>query len=153
MHITNIPLIFTSLTFLIPFYAAVDTHNTITMVCWGALTCTSTLLHTTKQPYHIHGPGNCIPWLYAVDVVTLYAAVLRAIVDGWYGGPMGTLITTMVISYAGVLFYGGQWKRRFVYDPSAEMSILSHASVHLMTSLAGAGVIYIRALKNGQQSL
>jgi hypothetical protein len=153
MHITNIPLVFTSLTFLIPFYAAIDTQNTITTVCWGVLTCTSTLVHITKQPYHIHGPGNCIPWLYAVDVVAVYVAVLRAIVDGLYGGPMGTVIMALIISYAGVIFYGGQWKRKFVYDPSVEVSILSHASIHLLTSLAGTGVIYIRALKNGHQSL
>jgi hypothetical protein len=149
MHITNLPLVLTSLTFLLPFYAAVETRNTITMVCWGALTCTSTLLHITKQPYHIHGPGNCIPWLYAMDLAALYVAVVRALTDGWYGGPTGFFMSTLIVSYAGGMFYIGQWQRRFVYDPYLDMSILSHATVHLLSSIGGAGVIYLRALKNG----
>jgi hypothetical protein len=149
MHITNVPLILTSLTFLIPFYAAIETQNTETTVCWGALTCTSLLLHTTKQPYHIHGPGNCIPWIYAMDVVALYVAVIRALTDGWYAGPMGFFTASIIVAYAGIVFYVGQWQRRFVYDPYVDMSIFSHASVHLLSSIGGAGVIYLRALKNG----
>lgn len=149
MHPTNLPLVATSLTFLIPFYAAIETNNTVTAVCWGALTCTSLLLHITKQPYHIHGPGNCIPWIYAMDVVALYAAVMRALTDGWYGGSVGFLTATMIVCYAGGVFYIGQWQRRFVYDPYVDMAILSHVSVHLLSSIGGAGVIYLRALKNG----
>jgi hypothetical protein len=149
MHITNFPLIGTSLMFLIPFYAAVDTQNTVTAVCWGALTCTSTLVHITKQPYHLYGPGNVIPWLYALDVAALYVAVVRALMDGWAGGPLGFFMSSFVISYAAVMFYGGQRWKRFVYDTHLDMAILSHATVHLLSSLGGAGVIYLRALKNG----
>jgi hypothetical protein len=149
MHITNIPTILSSLTFLLPFYAAVDTGNVITAFHWGALTTTSVILHITKQPYHIHGPGNCIPYIYAMDAVALYAAVIRALTDGWYGGAIGFLTSAMIVCYAGGIFYIGQLQRRFVYDPYVDMSILSHVSVHLLSSIGGAGVIYLRALKNG----
>ena len=149
MHPTNLPLVLSSLTFALPYFAAIDTGNTITAVCWCALTCTSTLVHLTKQPFHIHGPGNCIPWLYTLDVAVLYAAVVRALIDGWCGGWVGFLMSTSIISYAGVMFYTG--RQRFVYDTHLDMSILSHFSVHLLSSMGGTGVIYLRAFKNGQE--
>lgn len=149
MHITNLPLIMTSLSFLLPFYAAIDTQNTYSTLCWGALTCTSTLVHITKQPYHIHGPGNVIPWLYAMDVAALYVAVVRALMDGWAGGAAGFFMSSSIISYAAVMFYVGQRWKRFVYDTHLDMAILSHATVHLLSSFGGAGVIYLRAFKNG----
>jgi hypothetical protein len=84
-----------------------------------------------------------------LDVVFLYAAVVRALVDGWYGGPMGFFIASAIVAYSGVMFYLGERWRMFVYDPRFDVSILSHVSVHLLSSLGGVGVIVLRALKNG----
>jgi hypothetical protein len=146
MHITNIPLIVSSLCFLFPFYAAVETQNVWSAVGWGALTCTSTLLHITKQPYHIHGPGNCIPWLYSLDVTVLYAASARAVLDGWMGGPVGFTMAVVVVAYAMTMFYTG---KRFVYDTHLDLSIVSHMSVHMLAAIGATAVLYLRALKNG----
>jgi hypothetical protein len=152
MHVTNLPLVLTSLSFLIPLYAAVETQNVPTTVCWSALTCTSVLLHITKRPYHLHGPGNCIPVLYAMDMTVVYIAMGRALMDGWGGGPAGLLASSIVIAYAAIVFLGGQCWNTFVYSRVPEFSILSHASVHLLSSVGGAGVIYLRALKNGHET-
>ncbi len=149
MHITNIPLVLTSLTFALPYFAAIETGNYYSAIPWGALTCTSTLVHITKQPYHIHGPGNCVPWLYVMDVFTLYAAVARALIDGWYGGAIGFFMSTTVIGYAACMFYIGDSMKRFVFDKRVDMAILSHATVHLLSSFGGVGVLYLRAFKNG----
>lgn len=152
MHVTNLPLVLTSLSFLIPLYAAIETQNVTTTVCWTALTGTSVLLHITKRPYHLHGPGNCIPVLYAMDMTAVVIAMGRALVDGWTAGPIGFLVSSLVILYAIVVFLGGQCWDTFVYSRIPEFGILSHASVHLLASLGGAGVIYLRALKNGLET-
>lgn len=152
MHITNIPLILSSLTFVLPYFAAIETHNYSTALCWGALSCTSTLVHITKQPYHIHGPGNCIPFLYITDVFVLYSVITRALIDGWYGGIVGMFMSGTVVCYAGCLFYFGQSFGKFVFSKDPEMAILSHVSVHLLASFGGIGVIYMRAFKNGLEN-
>ena len=149
MHPTSLPLVLTSLSFLIPLYAAVDTQNRPTSVCWTALTCTSLLLHITKRPYHIHGPGNCIPALYVMDVTAVGTAMTRAVMDGWYGGPVGVVASLIVIAYAALVFLAGDRWQTFAYSRIPEFAILSHASVHLLASIGSTGVIYLRALKNG----
>jgi hypothetical protein len=149
MYLTSLPLVLSSLTFAIPYFAAVETDNLRTAICWGALACTSTFVHLTKRPYHLYGDGNCIPWLYTLDVAVLYVAVVRALIDGWYGGWLGIFMSVSIISYAAVVFYTGG--RRFVYDTQLDMSILSHLSVHLLASFGGTGVIYMRAFKNGHE--
>ena len=154
MHLTNVPLILSSLCFLVPCFSAVDTGNTASAVAWGALTVTSTLLHATKQPFHLHGPGNCIPWLYTVDVATLYVATLRACYDAWIGGSVGPVLACVTVSYACLVFYGGQRTKRFAFDPRLDMSILSHATMHCIAAWGATAAIYIRAFKNGHlQSL
>lgn len=147
MHLTNLPLIGTSLLFLMPFYAAVDTQNDLSVLTWGALTCTSTFVHITKRPFHIHGPGNVIPWLYALDVSALYAVAFRCMVDGWHGGPLGVAMTGLVIGCAVVFFHT---QHQFVHDPRADVSILYHATTHALTALGGVGLMYLRAFKNGR---
>jgi len=148
MYLTSLPLVLSSLTFALPYFAAVDTGNALTAACWGALAVTSTAVHLTKRPYHLFGSDNCIPWLYTLDVVVLYVAVVRALIDGWYGGWVGFFMSSSIISYAAVMFYTG--RQKFVYDTHLDMSILSHFSVHLLSSFGGTGVIYLRAFKNGQ---
>lgn len=150
MHPTNIPLVLSSLTFLFPFFAAVETQNVWTAVPWGALAITSTLVHLTKCPYHIYGPGNCIPWLYTLDVGVLYIATLRAVYDSWIAGSVAPFLATIAVLYANVMFYVGQYTKRFVYDTHLDMSILSHVTVHLLASFGTTATIYIRAFKNGQ---
>ena len=149
MHITNIPLILSSLSFACPYFVAVSTGNMYSAFAWGCLTCTSTLVHSTKQPFHLYGPGNCIGWLYALDVGALYLCVVRSLIDGWAGGPTAFAMALTTIGYAGVMFYGGQRLGKFVYDTYLDMSILSHFTVHLLSSFGGVGVLCLRALKNG----
>lgn len=146
MHITNIPLVASSLTFLLPYYTAVSYKNYYSAVAWGSLACTSTLLHTTKRPFHIYGHGNCIPWLYNLDVLALYACIIRSVIDSSHIGLMGYAITSIVVGYAGLLFYGGKESNRFVYDKHLDMSILSHLSTHLISSIGGVCIISLRAL-------
>jgi hypothetical protein len=153
MHVTNIPLILSSITFILPYFAAIDTDNYSSAVLWGALTCTSTLVHITKRPYHIHGDGNCIPFLYRADVFVLYSVLLRAIIDSWYGGIIGIIMVGIVIFYSGFLFYFGKSFNKFVFSKDPETSILSHASVHLVASFGGVSVLYMRALKTDLKSL
>jgi hypothetical protein len=149
MYITSVPLVVSSLCFLLPFYAAVETQNLWSAIGWGVLTGTSTMLHITKRPYHIYGPGNCIPWLYTLDTIVLYGASTRAVLDGYYGGPVGVAMAVIVVAYAMVMFYTGN--QRFAFDPRVDMSIVSHMSVHLLASIGATGVLYLKALKNGQQ--
>lgn len=149
MHITNIPTILSSLTFLLPFYAAVDTGNAITAFHWGALTTTSLLLHITKQPFHIHGHGNCIPILQLADTLVVYAVIVRAQIDGYYAGPAGLLVSMGVVFWGAIVFHIGRALGMFAFDPRGDISILSHVSLHLLASFGGSGVIYLRALKNG----
>lgn len=152
VHLTNIPLVLSSLTFVIPYFAAIETHNPYSAVCWGALTCTSTFVHITKRPHHIYGPGNCIPCLYAMDILALYFAVIRALVDGYFGGIVGLLMSCTIVTYAGFVFYVGRYLDKFVFDKYVDMSILSHVSVHLLASFGGTAVIYLRAFKNGLEN-
>jgi hypothetical protein len=152
MHITNLPLVLSSLTFILPYFAAIETGNYYSAIPWGALTCTSTLVHITKRPYHIYGSGNCIPCLYIVDVYVLYVVILRALIDGWIAGMVGMFMSGTVVCYAGCLFYFGQSFGKFVFSKDPEMAILSHASVHLLASFGGIGVIYMRAFKNGLEN-
>ena len=149
MHITNIPTVLSSLTFLLPFYAAVETQNAITAFCWGALTTTSVVLHVTKKPFHLHGHGNCIPAIADMDTVAVYMAVVRALMDGYYAGPIGFSISSGVLLWGLIVFHIGRLGGMFVFDPRADMSILSHVSLHLLSSFGGTGVIYLRSLKNG----
>jgi hypothetical protein len=149
MHITSLPLVFSSLTFLIPYFAAIETGNYITAVCMGALTTTSTILHITKRPYHIHGRGNCFPGLLMLDTLVLNISGIRSLVDGWNGGLPGICMTIITLSYAMFMFYLGEYYGKFVYDKYLDMSILSHMSVHLLASIGNTGIIYLRALKNG----
>jgi hypothetical protein len=148
MHITNVPLILSSLTFALPYFAAIEMNNIPTAVCWGALTCMSTLVHVTKQPYHIHGPGNCIRWLYVLDCAALYACALRSVMDGYAAGPAGVGIAIIVLGYAAIVFYGGSHHNTFVYDRTRpDMAILIHASTHLLSAVGCTGVVYMRAFK------
>jgi hypothetical protein len=147
MHPTNLPLMFTSLSFLLPYFAAHETNNPTSAFVWGTLTVTSTLVHTTKQPYHLYGPGNCIGWLYAVDTLALYAATARAVVDAWAAGPVSRWMAGLTILYASAMFYGGHAISQFVYSPSVEMAILSHATTHLLAAWGGTTVLYARALR------
>lgn len=150
MYLSNVPLILSSLTFAMPYYAAFDTGNILTAACWCLLTTTSTLVHATKRPFHIYGHGNCIPTLYTADVVALNICALRAIMDGWAGGPIGLLMTAIVLSYAAIVFYGGRYFGAFVYDRSQPVhAMLGHVSVHLLSAIGCTGVIYLRAFKNG----
>jgi hypothetical protein len=146
MHITNLPLVGSSLTFLLPYYLAISYENYISATAWGALTCTSTLVHITKQPFHLYGPGNCIPWLYTLDLFVLYGCIGRSIIDAWYGGPLGIGIALSFIFYAGTAFYYGENSKRFVYDKRVHISILSHMSVHIVTTLSAIGVLTLRQL-------
>lgn len=149
MHPTNLPLVLSSLTILFPYLAAIETNNLWSAIPWGALTVTSTLVHLTKRPYHLYGPGNCIPWLYTADVVVLYIATTRATYDAWIAGSVSPLLALVTIVYANVMFYWGQHTGRFVYDKHLDMSILSHMTVHLLASFAATAAIYARAFKNG----
>jgi hypothetical protein len=149
MHITSIPLVLSSLSFACPYFVAISTGNIYSAVAWGCLTTTSTLVHITKKPYHLHGPGNCIGWLYSLDVVALYLCVVRSLIDGWAGGPIAFGMALTTIGYAGLMFYAGQRLDKFVYDSHLDMSILSHFTVHLLSSFGGVGVLSLRALKNG----
>jgi hypothetical protein len=152
MDITNIPTVLSSLTFLLPFYAAVDTQNAITAFCWGALTTTSILLHVTKRPFHLHGHENCIPALLTMDTLAVYIASVRAMVDGYYAGPIGFSISSGVLLWGTIMFHIGRLGGMFVFDPRADISILSHVSLHLLSSFGGTGVIYLRSLKNGLET-
>jgi hypothetical protein len=152
MHVTNIPTVLSSLTFLLPFYAAVDTQNAITAFCWGALTTTSLCVHITKRPFHLHGHGNCIPAILTMDTIAVYVALVRAMVDGYYAGPIGLSIASGVVLWATIVFYVGQLGGMFAFDPRADMSILSHVSLHLLSSFGATGVIYLRSLKNGLET-
>lgn len=145
MHLTNLPQIASSLTLLIPYFAAAETGNTISAIFWGTLAGTSVLLHTTKRPYHLHGPGNCLPILYEVDQVVLYATGLRGLYDGWYGNVPTALVVPIFI--AVVYHY-----LRYPFHRDLEFSLYSHATIHLMAALGGTAVIYARAFKNGQES-
>ena len=149
MHLTNIPTILSSLTFLLPFYASVDTRNVISAFGWGALTTTSLFLHITKKPVHIYGHGNCIPILEQIDLGMVYAIIIRSQIDGYYAGPIGLFVSMGVVVWGTIVFHIGRMMGMFVYDPRADISILSHVSLHLLASFGGAGVIYLRALKNG----
>ena len=154
MHITNVPLILSSLTFALPYFAAVEVDNITTAVCWGALTCMSTLVHITKQPYHLHGQGNCIPVLYFLDCTALYICAVRAVMDGYAAGPAGAMIAAIVLGYAAVVFYGGSYHNTFVYDRTRpDMSILIHVSTHLLSSVGCTGLVYLRALKTNANLL
>ena len=151
MHVTNIPLILSSFTFLLPYLAAIETCNYSSAICWGALLCTSSLVHITKRPFHIHGNGNCIPVLYIADVFALYVVLLRSIIDGWYAGIFGICMNGIVVIYSAYLFYVGQSFSKFVFSKDVEISIVSHISLHLLSSFGGIGVIYMRAFKNGRE--
>ena len=152
MHLANVPFLLTSLSFLVPWSAARDTGNTLSATTWGTLTVTSILLHATKEPYHLHGPGNCVGWILIVDTAALYAATARAIADAWVGGSVGPFMAAITVLYAGVMFYGGYMLDRFAFDRYADMSILSHATIHLLAAWGGTAAIYIRAFKNGHPS-
>jgi hypothetical protein len=149
MHSTSVPLILSSLSFLLPYFAAVETGNSASAAAWGTLAVTSTLVHITKEPFHIHGPGNVIPWLYAVDVVALYIATARGCYDAWMSGSVLPWIAGTTVAYANVMFYAGQHTGRFVYDAHLDTSILSHLTTHLLAAWAGTAAIYSRAFKNG----
>jgi hypothetical protein len=58
-------------------------------------------------------------------------------------------MAVIVVAYAMVMFYTGN--QRFAFDPRVDMSIVSHMSVHLLASIGATGVLYLKALKNGQQ--
>lgn len=152
MHWTSLPLVVTSLSMAMPYFAAVETGNVITAVCWGVLTTTSTLLHLTKRPFHVYGYNNTIPWLFIADFLALKACAARAVVDGFVAGPMGLLMTSIVLSYASIIFYGGQLFKKFVHDSkNPDIAIVTHMSVHLIAALGSTGLVYLRAFKNGQQ--
>lgn len=145
MHLTNLPQVASSLTFLIPYFAAVETDNLISAVLWGTLATTSVLLHITKKPYHLHGPGNCLPYLYELDQIVLYATGARATYDGLYGN-LPTAIMVPVFIWIVYHTLGYPFKR------DVEFSIYSHTTIHLIGALGGTAVLYGRAFKNGQES-
>jgi hypothetical protein len=151
MHPSSLPLVLSSLSFVFPYALAYEYENYASAFAWGFLTTTSTLVHITKRPFHLYGPGNCIPWLYSLDVLALYICVARALIDGFYGGFIGMSMAVSVISYAGIIFYTGHAYRTFVYDSNVLFALLSHLSVHLLASFGAVGVICLRhlALKNG----
>ncbi len=153
MYVTNIPLILTSLTMAMPYYAAMTKENYWTAACWGTLTTTSTLLHITKRPFHIYGPNNVIPWLYTLDILALYTCAVRSVVDGWRTGPFGLLLAALVLGYSALIFHGGRAYQRFVYDTrNLDVAIVTHMSVHLVSALGGTALLYVQAFKNGEQN-
>ena len=152
MHVTSIPTVLSSMIFLMPFYAAVETQNPTSAFCWGALTTTSVFLHITKQPFHIHGLDNCIPVLQYADSVAIYAVLMRSLVDGYSAGPVGMTMAFLAIAWGALVFHIGRPLGRFAFDPRPDISILSHVSIHVVSAMGGTGVLYMRALKNGLES-
>jgi hypothetical protein len=57
----------------------------------------------------------------------------------------------IVVIYSAYLFYVGQSFSKFVFSKDVEISIVSHISLHLLSSFGGIGVIYMRAFKNGRE--
>ncbi len=143
MDVSNLPLVLSSLTFLGPYFLAAS-EGLPSAVYWGALTVTSTLLHITKRPFHIYGAGNCIPELYTLDLIALHVTALGTLVEGIQVGLPGILLVAAVIAYATVHFHVGQAYSMLVYDPRPWVSILSHASVHLATSIGGLALLLLR---------
>lgn len=150
MHPTSIPLVLSSLSFAVPYFAAIETGAPWSGIPWAALMVTSVFVHLTKRPYHLHGPGNCIPWLYAADIVMLHVATARGTYDAWFAGSISLFLTCIAILYANLIFYVGESAKRFVYDQHLDLSILSHVTVHLLAASSATAVIYARAFKNGQ---
>ncbi len=149
MYWINLPLILSSFTFAIPCVVAFELQNVSSAICWGSLAVTSSLVHATKKPYHLHGPNNCIPWLYAMDIIVLYCVAIQSMIDGWQSGPIGLFLSTSVIGYSAILFYGGKAYKKFVYDTSIETQILSHLSTHLLSSFGGCAVLLLRSYCKG----
>ena len=145
MYLTNLPQVASSLTFLIPYFVAVETENYISAAMWGSITCTSVLLHITKKPYHLYGPGNCVPYLFELDQILLYATGARATYDGLYGNPPIAVVVPVFI-WIAYHTLGYPFKR------DVEFSIYSHVTIHLLGAIGGAAVLYGRAFKNGQES-
>lgn len=148
MYLANLPFVASSLTFLIPFYAAIEVNNKITALCWISLTGTSLALHITKKPFYIYGRGNCIPWLETLDTLVVNISVIRSIIDGWRGGPAGIAIVTFILSYSYFMFYIGNKLNRFAFDINFYKSTASHLSIHLLSSLGGTSIIYLGAINN-----
>lgn len=145
MHITNLPLVFTSMMMMVPYFTAVSVENYWTAGCWGALTTSSILVHMTKIPYHIHGPGNAVPWLEKLDNLFIYMSAARALMDGWYGGPIAFTMSVVVLSYASLVFHAGQYYNTFVFERTPHIYITFHGSVHLLSAMGGTAVILLRA--------
>jgi len=82
-----------------------------------------------------------------MDTIAVYIAVVRAMVDGYYAGPIGFSISSGVLLWGTIMFHIGRLLGMFVFDPRADISILSHVSLHLLSSFGGTGVIYLRSLK------
>ncbi len=151
MHITNIPLVLSSLTFLGPWKVALDVGNRPSAMCWGYLAMTSALVHLTKQPYHLHGDGNCIPYFFWIDQVAGIAANIRVLMDGYATDTFGFLFSCVAVLYNAVIFWIGKYHKNMVYDKRYDVSVPIHVGTHLLGAIGGIAVVLYRAFKNGQE--
>ena len=151
MYATSVPLVITSLGFLIPSYVAYFQQNYLTSAAYGFLSTTSTLVHTTKEPFHIYGPGNCNAFLLFLDIFAVALCGIRIAIDGWTAGSIAFAIALLVILFTNVIFYVGQYYETLVYDRRIEVSLPSHLTVHIVGIVGTLIVLWMReaALKNG----
>jgi hypothetical protein len=151
MHITSVPLVITSLSYLIPSYIAYFQQNYLTSAAYGFLSTTSTLVHATKEPFYIYGPGNCNESLLFLDIFAVALCGIRILMDAWSVRTGVFLFALFMILYTIVIFRVGHHYETFVYDERIEISLPSHIINHVTTIIGSIIVLSMRedALKNG----
>lgn len=143
MHISNIPLVFTSVFVLtLPYFYGLQSNNLPIGLAWGGLSVSSIFLHSTKRPFHIYGHTNCIPIFFWMDQVCIYASLIANIYNASFLDIYDQLICFSAIASIGMIFFYGRYTNTLSYDRRWYIHVPSHMMVHFTT--AGATLYLIQ---------
>lgn len=133
--------------FLAPWRVALEVGNPVSAACWGTLAMTSVFVHLTKQPYHLHGEGNCIPYFFWIDQIAGAAANIRVLMDGYSTDSFGMFMAILAVSYNAIIFWIGKYFDNMVYDRRYEVSVPIHVGIHMFGAMGGTATVLYRAFK------
>lgn len=135
MHISNLPLVLTSVCVLtVPYFYGLQTNNLPIAIAWGGLSVSSIFLHITKRPYHLYGHANCIPFFFWMDQAFIYASLGTNIYNATFLHVSDQMVCLLAIAFAGTLFFVGRYTNSLSYDKRWYVNVPSHMMIHIVTA-------------------
>jgi hypothetical protein len=121
-------LMASSLAYLIPMIAALQSNAFYAAVVSANLMVTSVLYHWSKDPHYF--------W---VDQVAVYLYLVAAVYESFFKGKTSHQILVAVMGvYATCVYHFGKAHECYVWDTDCSVATQHHAAMHMVSAVAGS---------------